>query len=321
MKYFIVFALVTLLGISSVLGQGNPMFSTEETPSDSMISISLDEDLEAADTIQTKPVMMESEEHGGFFKSLLRMNADYQKMLRSNIADRGKAIDSDGGIMAVSWILLISFLYGIIHSLGPGHNKVVVFSYFLTQKPKIRDGILMGNITAFIHALSGLTVALMIFYVIKETTTYSFDQSQVGRWTMVFSFGFIIIIGLFLLVGYLKDYFKGAQSLDEKASSKKSILAMAFSVGIIPCPGTMILTSFLLTLGFVKLSVFAALFMALGMGFTISMIALLSVLIKKQLLRFLKNDQQVVTKFQLGISIFGSLLIIFIGVVFLLGVL
>jgi len=264
---------------------------------------------------------MESEEPVGFFKSLLRMNADYQKMLRSSIADSGKSIGSDSGMKAVLWILLISFLYGIIHSLGPGHNKVVVFSYFLMQKPKIRDGILMGNITAFIHALSGLTAALVIFYVIKETTSYSFDQSQVGRWTMVFSFGFIIIIGLFLFIGYLKDYLKGAQNHNEEVSSKKSILAMAISVGIIPCPGTMILTSFLLTLGFVKLSVFAALFMALGMGFTISMIALLSVLIKKQLIRFLKNDKQVVARFQLGISIFGSFLIILIGVVFLLGTL
>ena len=184
MKYFIVFALGFLLGIASVLGQGNPMFSTDETPSDTMISISLDEDMEEADTTQTKPVMMESEERGGFFKSLLRMNADYQKMLRSSIADSGKSIGSDGGMKAVLWILLISFLYGIIHSLGPGHNKVVVFSYFLTQKPKIRDGILMGNITAFIHALSGLTAALVIFYVIKETTSYSLIRAKwdVGQW-------------------------------------------------------------------------------------------------------------------------------------------
>ena len=295
------------------------MFSKGESLPDTMISIPLEIDLVEIDSSLANIVRMEVNNSDGFFNDLLRLSTNYQKQLRSTIVDSTKEIEQEGGLKPILWILFISFLYGIAHSLGPGHNKVVVFSYFLTQKPKIRDGILMGNLTAFIHALSGLMVAFVVFFVVKEATSSSFDQSQATRISTLISFGLIALIGFVLLIGHIKSYVNNMSPSKAKVSSQKSIIAMAFTVGIIPCPGTMILVSFLLTFGFIKLSVFAALFMAMGMGFTISLIALASIIIKKQLLFYMKNNQQGLAKLQFSLSVIGSLLIIIFGTFFFMG--
>jgi ABC-type nickel/cobalt efflux system permease component RcnA len=307
----------------SGFGQGNPLFSTEETSEDTMIDIPLDTNIQQEDTTQVKSQITKTKTNNkeSILSHFLHKNSKIQKQLRSYIAKQSRLIKKGESISAIIWILLISFLYGIAHSLGPGHNKVVIFSYFIAEKPKIRDGIILGNLAAFIHALSGLIAAFVILFAIKESTSSSFDQSQATRISMLLSFGMIIIVGLFLLIGNLKNTKSKAIPLETTNNSKRGILSMALAIGIVPCPGTMILVSFLATIGLVKISIFAAFFMAAGMGFTISLIGIVTLLLKKSILGLLKNDQEKMRLVQLTLSISGSILIILIGTIFFLGAL
>jgi len=307
----------------SGFGQSNPLFSTEETSVDTMIDIPLDTNMKQEDTAQviSQITKTKTNNNESILSRFLHKNSKIQKQLRSYIAKQSRLIKKGESISALIWILLISFLYGIAHSLGPGHNKVVIFSYFIAEKPKIKDGIILGNIAAFIHALSGLIAAFVILFAIKESTSSSFDQSQATRISMLLSFGMIIIVGLFLLIGHLKNIKTKVAPLKTTNNSKKGILSMALAIGIVPCPGTMILVSFLATLGLVKISIFAAFFMAAGMGFTISLIGIVTLLLKKSILGLLNNDQEKMHKIQLTLSIFGSILIVLIGAIFFLGAL
>lgn len=326
MKRILVRLILILLMIvgSFVYGysQGNPLFSTDDTPVDTLIELDLDSQEDTAVCVSNENIQLIDRDKSSVkpLSRFLKYNTAFQKWLRADIAERSKQMREGKTLSAIIWILLISFLYGVAHSLGPGHNKVVVFSYFLSERPKIRDGILMGNIAAFVHALSGMIAAFIILFVINKAISSSFDQSQAMRISMLFSFGLISVIGVILLLGHLK--LKNEMSLNNADStSKKSIISMALAVGIIPCPGTMILVSFLATIGFVKLAVFAAFFMALGMGFTVSSIGIASIFMKQRLFRFMKNDQQKLQHFQWYLSIAGSLLIIIFGIIFFLGVL
>jgi ABC-type nickel/cobalt efflux system permease component RcnA len=233
----------------TAFGQGNPLFSNEETGVDSMIEITLDTIRDVNEIPTDTLVSIDSNSRG-----LLLRNTKIQKEIREYIAQLSHRLKDEGDGLAIFWILLFSFLYGIAHSLGPGHNKVVVFSYFLSEKPKIKDGIIMGNLAAFIHALSGLTVALVILFVIKETTSSTFDQSELTHISMLISFGMIVFIGGFMLYHNITNYRIKSHDIVSKPSLK--VLPMAFAVGIIPCPGTIILVTFLATMGFLKLSIF-----------------------------------------------------------------
>jgi ABC-type nickel/cobalt efflux system permease component RcnA len=313
-----------LINTSSFLAfsQGNPLFSNDETSDDTIITIDLDVENDT-DTVQSNnhiQIIESKTAPSNILSKFLHSNSEYQKKLRSIISEKSHQLEITNDYWTIVWVLLISFLYGLAHSLGPGHNKIVVFSYFLSERPKIKDGIIMGNLAAFVHALSGMTVAFIILFVVKETTSASFDQSQAMRLSMLFSFGLITIIGLFLLIEHLKTRKETILSPSNN-TSQKSIISMALAVGIIPCPGTMILVSFLATLGHVKLSIFAALFMALGMGFTVSSIGIATIFMKQKILGVIKNDQSRMQRIQKRLSIIGSLLIILFGLMFFLGAL
>ena len=314
-KSLLLFVGMLFIGLQMLYAQGNPMFSTDESAPDSLentpVEINLSDDGLIHTAVSSKPI-----QNANLFSRLMRMNTKLQKELRAAIAEKTHTMESDNQLSSILWILLISFLYGIAHSLGPGHNKVVVFSYFLTEKPKVKEGMLLGNLTAFIHAISGLLLAFAAYFILSGLSSH-FDAAQASRYSMLFSFALIFIIGLILLLQNFGVFHQIHHAA--KGSNKKSILMMAFAVGIVPCPGTMILVTFLLTFGFVKLSIFAALFMALGMGFTISIIAVITVLLKNRVLLLLKNDEYKVQKLQKVLSILGAIFIMIFGLLFFLG--
>jgi len=158
-----------------------------------------------------------------------------------------------------------------------------------------------------------------LFYLVKETLSSNFNAAQASHISMLFSFAMIFIIGAFLLRENLKSLKQTKDVNQMKETPKRSIIAMAFAVGIVPCPGTMILVTFLLTLGLTKLSIIAALFMALGMGFTISLIAIATVFAKSKIMHFFTNDDQKILKFQTSLSVMGAILIMAFGLLFFIG--
>jgi nickel/cobalt transporter (NicO) family protein len=57
-------------------------------------------------------------------------------------------------------LLLLSFLYGVVHAIGPGHGKAVVSSYLLATRQTLRNGILLAFVAALAQALGAI---LLIF--------------------------------------------------------------------------------------------------------------------------------------------------------------
>jgi len=290
--------------------QSNPMFSHAETAKqDSSIVNSH----KTNNTIKvSKPSFFKR-----IFNKTLRKTNRLQVKLRSTIVEYANRIKQNKSGFSYLWVLVFSFLYGIIHSLGPGHNKVIVFSYFIGEKANIKQGLILGNVTAFIHALSGLIVAYSIIYILNDSTTASFDRTNTSLYIKNISFSLITIIGIILLISHIINFRKRNSELAAGTSTKR-IIPMALALGIIPCPGTMILVSFLSIAGLTFLAPWAALFMALGMGVTISTIGIITVFSKKLILNIFDNKTKTIQKFQFILAIIGSLFIIFLGLSFLL---
>lgn len=305
-----------LLSTLVSFGQANPMFSSAD--SDETDSIQLEEVNLVEENIAEilKPEESPSNSFTSSFNKLMRKNNLWQMKLRSKIVKYAKNIEEQGTGKTYLWILLISFLYGIAHSLGPGHNKILVFTYFLGEKAKIKEGLILGNITAFIHALSGLIVSLIILYVIKETTTFQFDQSDASVYIKRISFGLISLIGILLLVGHIRSFRKKDKAEAPKTSMRK-ILPMALGLGLIPCPGTMILVSFLSIASLQYFAPWAALAMGAGMAVTISFIGIITIISKDSIFKIFKNNHPLLQKLQFSLAVFGSLMIIAIGLIFM----
>ncbi len=189
---------------------------------------------------------------------------------------------NEGFLESTLTILGIAFLYGVIHAIGPGHGKALVGLYFLKTGGSYLRAFKMGYLIAGIHALSALMVTLLLFYVIQ--TLFSKTFWDISRFSVQFSGALIVIVGIYLIY----ETYKHHRDKDIAVSSNnKSDLAVAFSAGIVPCPGVMTITLFAISLGHVALGVATAIVMSIGMGLTISLAGIVSIGAKKRGNKFL----------------------------------
>ena len=54
----------------------------------------------------------------------------------------------------------LSFLYGILHAVGPGHGKTIISSYVVANEETVRRGVIISFIAA---ALQALTAGVLLF--------------------------------------------------------------------------------------------------------------------------------------------------------------
>jgi nickel/cobalt transporter (NicO) family protein len=89
-------------------------------------------------------------------------------------------------------LLLLSFLYGVVHAIGPGHGKAVVSSYLLATRQTLRNGILLAFVAAFAQALGAILlifVASTILHMTSVSLTQATAHFEVGSGLLVLLLG------------------------------------------------------------------------------------------------------------------------------------
>ena len=188
-------------------------------------------------------------------------------------------------------LLSISFAYGFIHASGPGHGKTLVASYFLANDKSYKNGFYVALLIAIVHTFSAFTVTLVGYFVFK--TLFSVAIINIATVATKVSGAIILGLGIYFLVNKIKHY----QSLKKSkwstapvtsscscASCKNygsSEFALVLSAGLVPCPGTITIFLFSITLELYFIGFLSAIFMSLGMGFVIAITALISTKARK----------------------------------------
>ncbi len=89
-------------------------------------------------------------------------------------------------------LLLLSFLYGVVHAIGPGHGKAVVSSYVLATRQTLRNGIMLAFVAALAQALGAILlifVASMILHMTSVSMTQATAQFEVVSGVLVLLLG------------------------------------------------------------------------------------------------------------------------------------
>jgi ABC-type nickel/cobalt efflux system permease component RcnA len=232
-------------------------------------------------------------------KQLVLLQYEINKFISSSI----RQLDDTNYLTTSLIIVSIAFLYGVVHAAGPGHGKALVSFYFINNKTKdYKNAFKIGYMISFIHAISALLVTFGIYFIVNKMFRKNFNEISVIA--MDISAVMIITIGLYLLYKAIKD--KNDKEQEFTNSENKSKLALAFSIGVIPCPGVMTIVLFCIMLGHFTLGIMAAIFMSIGMGLTISLAGILTVLFRK------KATNMIETK-GFYFEIFGALMIVCLG--------
>lgn len=303
------FLLVTVIFVAQTLqSQDNPLFSS--TPNDTVSEQHYDKEIQLKTSEKPRLTV-------GIFNRFIRKNTALQKEIKDKFASLSKGYKSNKSVRSIVLIFLFSFLYGILHSLGPGHGKVFIFSYILTTKPKILKAISTSYLIAAIHSLSGLIVALIIVFFLKTYSSSHMAATDVPN--MVIRLGFAILALLGVILFYQNVSGKEHHHHSIPNNENKHLIPFVLSIGLVPCPGTIIIVTFLASMNLLALSIISVFFIILGMGITISVIGLISLFSKKLVLRLFPQNSNSYEKIYRCFSLAGAVLLILFGVWFFIG--
>ena len=124
--------------------------------------------------------------------------APVQKMLNESLASMTRALKGSRSLGGLLLVAALALAYGIFHAAGPGHGKTIVSSFLLANEGKIRESFIIGYLVAAVHALSALTVVLVLYYVIRGI--FATGVEQANHWIQLVTFAVITVIGAVMLV-------------------------------------------------------------------------------------------------------------------------
>jgi len=185
-----------------------------------------------------------------------------QGFLRERLGNLFASFTENPSPLQLVGILSIAFLYGILHSLGPGHRKGVLLSIYLARKAPVWEPAAMGLLLSLIHG--GFSI-LFLFLLLGVS-------GALGGITSLYSFYFeagtmilLILLALWLLLHTLHDLISG----EHTHSSGKAGIGTVIVSGIYPCPGTILILVLAVSLNMVWLGILAILAMSLGVSIPI----------------------------------------------------
>ncbi|MGB5868512.1 MAG: hypothetical protein WBG69_11630 [Arcobacteraceae bacterium] len=240
------------------------------------------------------------------YHQILKQIITLQYQLNSYISTTIRGLNDENNITSSLMILGIAFLYGLVHAAGPGHGKALVAFYFVSNKADYKKAFKMGYMISIIHAISAVIFTFGIFYILK--TMFRKNFNELSSIAMQLSASMIIIVGVYLLWESYKNR-KAQEQID--INNKKSEYAVAWSAGIVPCPGVMTIVLFCIVLKQYTLGILAAVTMSIGMGFTISLAGILSILFHKKTNNYLDKKGYI-------LEMVGGVLIIILGIFLLI---
>ncbi|PWE19753.1 nickel/cobalt transporter [Aliarcobacter skirrowii] len=209
----------------------------------------------------------------------------------------------NGDKLALIFLLFASFLYGVVHSIGPGHGKALAFSYFSSQKSTYFEAFIISLLTAFIHILGAFIIVLISVFVLQSVLNKFLEDSV----SYITSFSAVVIMILALYILYRKltkkrcscsacsgDLSKVRFSIVEENNlvkikeikpvhkrNKKQDLIFVLTAGIVPCPGTVLLFVYAFLLKTYFAVFLASISISLGMAVVIFASSFLGVSLHK----------------------------------------
>jgi len=246
--------------------------------------------------------------------------AMYQQGIRQKMVGLAADIRQNPFGRSFQGFMLLSFLYGVIHALGPGHGKIYTCSYFLSRPGTFKKGLLFGNLTMFFHVLSGSVLILAGSLVLKTSGVMTLEKYSLVLERI--SYLLLTGLGLFFAMRAISQFWSAKPHEDRPCaveSDMQSLVITALAVGIVPCPGAALILLFSLSTGILPAGLAAMICIAVGMAITTSMFAVLTIAFKNSFLVLAEGNQRLFNTAYALISLGGAACITILGSTLLIG--
>ncbi|MFZ3442680.1 nickel/cobalt transporter [Vibrio harveyi] len=188
------------------------------------------------------------------------------------------------GQLLYGWYLLgFSFLYGLLHSVAPGHGKTAVTSMSLIHGYRRRQALVL---VAIIAALQAASACILFVITAKIAEQFAFSLSDNVRLLTQGCAVFIILLALKEFASVVKRRIKQTPSPedDDSADSNGNISWKALLlIGFRPCTGAVLVLFLSNMLGSLMWGMIATFVMALGTAMTNSTLVFNALTIQRQM--------------------------------------
>ena len=183
------------------------------------------------------------------------------------------------------WVIVASLgaalFWGMAHALSPGHGKTIVTAYLVGQRGTPRHAALLGLVVTATHtvgvfALGAVTLVLSRFIVPEE----------LYPWLNVVSGVLVVLIGASVLRSRWRHrrahtgghHHNHHHNEHEHGLSRRSLVAVGISGGLLPCPSALVVLLAAITLHRVAFGMLLVVAFSAGLALTITGIGLAAVL-------------------------------------------
>ncbi|MGH2671670.1 MAG: hypothetical protein ACRDHC_01685 [Actinomycetota bacterium] len=160
------------------------------------------------------------------------------------------AVGRTGPLMLLA--VLLSFGFGALHALGPGHGKTLMAAYLVGSGGGVRHAVGVGGAVAAMHTASVLALGIVVL-----SATEAFAPEAVYPWLSLGSGVIALSLGAWMLIGRLATSNEETKhghehshpetkhghehSHPERAVlSRKGLTAIALAGGILPSPSALL---------------------------------------------------------------------------------
>jgi nickel/cobalt exporter len=245
------------------------------------------------------------------------------------VADQGLTkvfSDAAAGQGVLLLLLLSAFAWGAIHALSPGHGKAMVAAYLVGTRGTPRHAVALGAVVTATHTIGvfalGAVALLLSQYILPE---------QLYPWLNLLSGALVLVVGAGVLrsrirwarakrAGDAHEHNHGrvhshgggkphSHALPERFS-RKGLVALGASAGLIPCPSALVVLLGAIAQGQIALGMLLIVAFSFGLAATLTVLGLAVVFAGKAVRRM-----PVPGRLTLALPTASALLIVGVGLV------
>jgi ABC-type nickel/cobalt efflux system permease component RcnA len=138
------------------------------------------------------------------------------------------SIGADGLASGLSLFIVISaFLLGALHALEPGHGKSIMAVFVMGTDADLKDALLLGMTIVVSHVVVVLALGVASIYLVEALNVdMTHDIMSVVGGVI------LIVVGAWILRKFFHPH-------EHAIDTKKGVIAIGLSTGLIPCPAAL----------------------------------------------------------------------------------
>ncbi|MBK5052873.1 hypothetical protein IQ289_31310 [Burkholderia sp. R-70006] len=271
-----------------------------------------------------------------------------ETMLDAQIEDALSESSGSAGRSAILWTVVVaSFLYGVVHALGPGHGKVAVSAYLASHRARMIHAAALGTWTALVQSASAILLVAGLGWLLHVSSGPL--MTDVGNMEVA-SYATMCLVGLWTIWAvatrrdccddrpqirlsslpardenhegiYLASARKGtgrSRVLPSERSASwvvREILATGIGAGVRPCTGAVFVLLSAQGNGAFATGVVSTLAMGAGVAATVTTVAAISLGVNRVLSERAMRRRRSIARTRRAVALLGAAFIAIFGIV------